>query len=225
MNWQKTLHLRLTAQYDRLARRKKTKQTEDTLGWSHHAYFFVGRPHPDYGTSVTLFDHPLDGAAPWAVAPFDTGGLVHGKIATRTNLSEEERRDLIEHWSRSDTTYTIEFEGWVEDAFDDADGYVIGMEPSTHLVPQIDPTANDDYSWTWEGRLSALGYESRPMEPTAVILSDGRQKQFYEWLRAERVIPLEELAEYMSWVGGLITEEANPVAAAQDILCVGRASE
>lgn len=222
MTWQAVLHYRLTAQYSHLGSRGKTAETESTLGWPHYVYFFVGRPHPDYGASVGLHEGPADMAGEWAVTPFDTGGMVHGRVVTHDALSAEEKSALIETWSRIEVTYEPEMDAWVSEAFDEPSGYVYAVRPSHHLVDEIDLPKNTDHSWTWEGRLLARDYLMHPVAPLVVFLSNGRRKQYFEWVRSKRLVPQGELAAYMKRLGEVIRETPSPVKSAQATLTKGR---
>ncbi|MBW8762950.1 MAG: hypothetical protein JF592_10240 [Microbacterium sp.] len=162
MEWPQVLYLRLTAQYDRLgAGRGNTNRAEDVLGWEHQVYFFVGRPHPDYSASVTVYPQPEFGAADWAVTPFDTGGMLKGHIATHEELDETERASIIERWTRRDITYAAEKDEWIDSAFKSRGGYVRSETPTSHVVPEVDLEHNSDHSWTWEGRLPSVAYAIR----------------------------------------------------------------
>lgn len=219
MEWPQVLYLRLTAQYDRLgAGRDNTNHAEHALGWDHHVYFFVGRPHPDYSASVTVYPQPALGAADWAVTPFDTGGMLKGHIATRHPLDEAARVGLIEHWTRRDPSYAGEQDRWIDTAFTSRDGYVRSEIPVSHVVPEIDIEHNSDHSWTWEGRLPSVSYTTPPMKATHVFVVSGRRQHFQNWVRKSGAIPREDLAEYMKDIASLVRETASPVIDAQDIL-------
>ncbi len=220
MEWPRVLYLRLTAQYDRLgAGRENTNRAEVILGWDHQVYFFVGRPHPDYSASVTVYGRPVFGAADWAVTPFDTGGMVKGLIATDPPLDETERVALIAAWTRTDPSYAGEQDDWIRSAFTSREDYVRSGTPANHLVPEIDLVRNSDHSWTWEGRLPSISYQTPPTRATHVFVSTGRRHHFQDWIRKSGAISREQLPTYMREVARLIRETPSPVEAAQDILC------
>ncbi|MGV2984352.1 hypothetical protein ACNPNP_11680 [Microbacterium sp. AGC85] len=220
MEWPEVLYLRLTAQFGRLGSgRENTSAAEGILGWDHQVYFFVGRPHPDYSASVTLFSPPAPGAAAWAVTPFDTGGMIKGHIVTAPEQSESERVSLVEKWTTADTSYVEAQEKWIGGAFTERDGYVRSEKPTTHLVPQVDLAHNSDHSWTWEGRLPSVNYETAPTTATHVFVSTGRRQHFQNWVRKSGVVAREDLAAYMRTVATLVHETPSPVEDAQDILC------
>lgn len=219
MDWQLVLHYRLTSQFDRIPAQPNTTVAEDTLGWAHQAYFFVGRPHPYYSSSITLFDHPKPDDVAWFVTPFDTGGLIHGKVITDPELDEAQRVQLIEKWSWGNDDYLVEYDRWVEASFTAADEYIRTGIPSTHLVGEIDLPRNSDFSWTWEGRFPAIRYADGEIHPYRVLLSSGRRRQYFEYLRQHSILRADDLAAYMRWAGSVILENSSPVQAAQDILC------
>lgn len=222
MDWRAVLHYRLTAQYAQLGVRERTAGSEGKFDWPHYVYFYVGRPHPDYGASVGIYRSPKDGTADWHVTPFDTGGLAQGRVVTHSALSDEDKLALISRWTRSDTTYVPEMDAWVGSAFDDYDGYIGTARPSHHLVTEIDLPKNSDHSWTWEGRLPALDYAAHPVTPLVVYLSEGRRAHFFEWLRHQRLVPRDNLAAYMQFIGTVVQQTESPVKAAQDTLSKGR---
>ena len=219
MDWQLVLHYRLTAQFDRIPARDNTRAAESTLGWEHQAYFFVGRPHPYYSSSITLFEHPGNADVAWFVTPFDTGGLIHGKVVTTPDLDEGERARLIEKWSWTTDDYLEKYHAWVDASFDAADGYIRTSVPTAHLVAEIDLDKNTDFSWTWEGRLPAAPYASEQVQAFRVVLSSGRRRQYFEYLRQKTILRTEQQAAYMKWASEVIVEDSSPVKAAQDILC------
>lgn len=220
MEWPEVLYLRLTAQFGRLGSgRENTNAAEGVLGWDHQVYFFVGRPHPDYSASVTLYPAPELGSADWAVSPFDTGGMIKGHILTDPEQSEAERVSLINKWTTRDDSYVAAQEEWIDDAFETREGYVRSEKPHSHLVSQVDLARNSDHSWTWEGRLPSVDYETPPTSATHVFVSTGRRQHFQNWVRKSGAVPREELAAYMVNVAALVHETSSPVEDAQDILC------
>ena len=220
LEWPEVLYLRLTAQFGRLGSgRENTNTAEAVLGWDHQVYFFVGRPHPDYSASVTLYPAPAPGSADWAVTPFDTGGMVKGHILTDPEQSEGERVSLIQQWTSTDESYVAAQEAWIDDAFTEHGGYVRSERPTNHLVSQVDLARNSDHSWTWEGRLPSVNYETAPTVATHVFVSTGRRQHFQNWVRKSGAVALEDLAAYMRDVASLVHETASPVEDAQDILC------
>ncbi|KQZ23776.1 hypothetical protein [Microbacterium sp. Root553] len=219
MDWQLVLHYRLTSQFDRIPAQPNTAVAEDAMRWGHQAYFFVGRPHPYYSSSITLFEHPHPEDVAWFVTPFDTGGLIHGKVVTAPELDAAQRVELIEKWSWHDDGYLADYDRWVDASFGAAEEYVRAGVPTMHLVEEIDLSQNTDFSWTWEGRFPATRYTDGEIHPFRVLLSSGRRRQYFEYLRQNSILRADERAAYMRWAGSLIQEDVSPVKAAQDVLC------
>ncbi len=222
LTWQAVLYFRLTAQYAQLGSRARTTEAEAAISWPHFVYFYVGRPHPDYGATVALHVRPGDDFADWAVTPFDTGGLVHGRVLTHNEMTAKEKVALIDRWTRTDLGYVTEMDDWIGAAFEDYAGYVRTARPAHHLVEEIDLPRNSDHSWTWEGRLAALDYSEHPVAPLIIYVSEGRRKHFFEWVRAQRLVSQDKLADYMRWLAEVVHDSVSPVKSAQDTLTAGR---
>lgn len=210
ITWMELLYRRLTDGFDHIATGQTTQRSEAGLGLAPHTYFYVERPHPLFGECVVAFAERERGEESRAT-PFDTGGLWTGHIATREELSADERRALVKRWSMPSPSYEIPFDAWVAADVGGLPQYRVGARPTAHLVEVIDLESCSDQAWTWEARVPKYENAAERVRPSAVFMMDGRTAAYLDWLRDTRWLDGGERTTHLQWIAEHVVETANPV--------------
>src|SRR5262249_31795738 len=66
----------------------ETRQTEDSLGLRRSVYFYAGRACEDFGDVALAFGPECERGHNGSASPFDTGGLLNGRIKANIPASE-----------------------------------------------------------------------------------------------------------------------------------------
>lgn len=219
--WMEVLFYRFNAQFSMIPAGDKTQASEAALGLAANVYYYVGFCHPQFGDLIVA--HAGAGAAEveeTAVTPFDTGGLVHDWVRTRTPLTMPEKSELVRESTFDRAQYWLELEAWMNDSFTAVDKYICGRRPTAPRVAMIDMTdeETDPRSWVWEGRVPAKDYEDFPLEAVRVFAPARKRREFLDWVRGTRVIPREDMAAYIQWTNGLFVATDVPVQEMQQFI-------
>lgn len=135
----------------------RTRQNEQALGLEPHAYAYIGRTVPSFGT--VAFALPLD-ALDGTMSPFDTGGLV-AHTPPVSSWTEEERRKFLADYSWTTRNRKTLLEKYPTTARAKLRAYLEGKRPShegphalwSRTVATIWKNDSAEWrQWTWEGR-------------------------------------------------------------------------
>ena len=178
MSWQEILFKRLEGEFDKIPTGVSTGRAEDGLELGRCTCFCVGRCDPGYSNVAVRYI----AAGDYRVAPFDTGGLWDDKYPV--DLSPGcDKRSLVESTSFDGLQYVSPFQCWVAAVYDHDRGYVDGVPPGRHYLPEILYHDADPRSWTWEVRLRRDADSSSLPTIVAVCLSSQDRDLYVRWVR------------------------------------------
>ncbi len=197
-SWARLLYYRLTGQHFRTNAGKRTQESETALGITQSIYFYIGRCEPEFGDTGMANQRPT--GAVESVVPFDTGGMVRGKITTDPPLDTASRAALANQWALDEQTFIAKFGPWGSAAYTSSADYTEGAAPRTHLVAQIVTSTppNQARAWTWEGRVLAHADPCGRIRPCLVVLSDERLDEYRAWIRSRDVLQGQDYDDHMA---------------------------
>lgn len=207
MSWARLLYHRLTGQHYRAVARPKTSDSEARLGWSKpYIYFFLGRCEPEYGDAGIANVRPESLAG--EVCPFDTGGMIQGKIPLVPDADNEpQRRALVERWSMSMRDFPDPWTAWGSSAYPSSGHYTAGGRPRHHLVAEVlVDEADNPRTWMWEGRLAGEPAACSSVKPWLLALSRARLDQYRTWLRSRSILDVRSYARHMEMVTSILLD-------------------
>jgi hypothetical protein len=130
-----------------------TRNAENLIGLGGSAYFFAGRACPDFGDVALAFSAECETGHTGSVTPFDTGGLINGKIHGNLPTSQEERARFGQESVIALDTWRTTFAEYIAAYFPDRVGYWSGRP--ARLDPEELYQQNTDWrAWTFEVRFS-----------------------------------------------------------------------
>jgi len=213
IRWSRSMHRRLTLDFDSMGQGERTREAEDGLGLGENAYFYVERSSPAFGDCVILYradglpdEHAL-------VSPFDTGGLWHGEAYRGEMLTPEDKRALVQEYSFALSGYEEHFVAWVDECYSSIGEYRQGIEPTRHAVEGYAVPDSDDRQWTWEVRLRKRRGIYTHLAVERGYLMDGRRATYVSWMREEKILTGEQRRKYLQWLAEHVTDVGTPVVA------------
>ncbi|MEV8130721.1 hypothetical protein AB0O54_06230 [Pseudarthrobacter oxydans] len=211
MTWMELFYRRFVGQLSGVPAAPKTEQAEILLdGGRRQTYYYVGRCMPAYGALCVAHDGPIAPDQPTRTCPFDTGGVVHGKIRLASNLSLEDKVSVVESNTYEGSEYERPFETWAAASFRSMSNYVRGERPSSSLVPEIELGSNEAFAWTWEGRHRATDRKQPLLTPIRVYMRRGHPRLYKEWLRQSRLLDTSETVIHLQRLADVLEETPDP---------------
>lgn len=165
---------------------------------------------PEYGALCVAHDGPSAPDQPTRTCPFDTGGMVHGKVRLASNLSLDDRVSVVESYTYKGNGYEHPFETWAVGSFRSMTNYIRGEQPTLSLVPDIDLGSNEPFAWTWEGRHRATDRKQPLLTPIKVYMRRGHPRLYKEWLRQSRLLDASETVVHLQGLAGVLEETPDP---------------
>jgi len=214
--WQSIVQSILLRTFRTAATGPNTAAAEKGLGIAPCVYFYVFQTTGRFGSVVFLWrenpDKPLK-AADGAVAPFDTGGIWHGRIVTDPPLAGTARQGFVQKHSKPIDKWLPEFVKWIADNYKTTEEYLEGKPPSAGVRPIVYDSRNEEGAWTWEARVEKASWDEQ-ISIGHVFWSREDRTAFEEWLTHESTIDTkvaEELIELIQTVSieTPLAEQAN----------------
>lgn len=214
-NWPRLLYWRLTGQHFLTVNRASvtTRSLEQERGEEPSIYFFLGRCEPHYGYFGISNDPPR---SEFLVSPFDTGGIVSGKIATDPPLAKSQRIRLVENWTFDPTSFRRKFCDWGIGAYRSSSHYSLGERPDFHLVREVEvasASANNSHAWDWEARLSATPTACSQVRPSCLVVDQAQLRLYRTWLHAQGILSVPEYTGHMNFVMSILRDPGTRAAA------------
>lgn len=204
-SWQERVYAVVTNAYSRGAAREKTAEAESGLEIRSSVYWYVMRASEHFGFIIFLWHEaeavkwaPKDGAA----APFDTGGLWHGRIATTRSLSDSEKRQLIARVSVTLPEWRESFMKYLSDNYTAPEEYVNGNVPRTGVVEIRYDGTNSQAAWTWEARVCRAASREQ-VRVASIYWTEDDRRAFEEWLTERDDLDELEVVHLLRHIAGM----------------------
>jgi len=162
----------------------RTAEAEAALGLGACVYFYVFQTSARFGSVVFLWkENP---ARPWnatdgAAAPFDTGGIWHGRVVTDPPLAKAERKPFVQTHSRPIDQWLTAFVAWIEANYHKTADYLADLPPRVGVPRIVYDSRNADGGWTWEARIEKPSWNEQ-ISIRHVFWSHEDRTDFETWL-------------------------------------------
>lgn len=207
--WQAVAWHRTKRSFDQLKPNKRTAEAESQQNWRHQAYFYVNRPHPQYSRFIHTFEcvtENPESITDWRVSPFDTGGMLSSLI-TLDKTCTKSPYEIVEDYTWTVDNYKVLYWDWITEAYDEPIEYLDGKTPRVHASKEIDVNLNTDQAWTWEVRIPACDYSSRPetdLSIRAIYLTLSDHKILLHWIQGNPNIDPDDGARIMDFLSRVV---------------------
>ncbi|MEO5315810.1 hypothetical protein PV772_17110 [Pseudarthrobacter sp. CC12] len=220
MAWQEILFRRLTGDHSAAPAGEKTGRAELALDLGRNVYFSVGRVLPDFGFQAVAHNPQIRVAqVVLKSSPFDTGGLIAGKIPLRRELSPDDLKQTIASNTYADLEYLTPMKNWINASFDSAADYVLGHRPRTSTVDIIDMAKSDEPAWSWEGRIIAEDYQEPPLMPVRLFIRHDDYHFYTKWVEHSSYLLDDEYFEHLDFLEDIVRTVDDPVKSMKEFLC------
>ncbi|CAO3363657.1 hypothetical protein [Azospirillum palustre] len=178
-----------------------TLKCEGILGIASSCYWYLCQAAKSYGHAVFVWhmDQPLT-ASDGSLTPFDSGGLVSGKMAFDPPLTTEaefkdfydKNRYSLEHWAPTFTSGVKNIHGTLTD-------YISGLAPTNGLTGvRYDPA--DPQAFFWEAHVLRSAVISRT-RPYRLFITENANQDLLDWLANRADDDYSKYRTVIEWVG------------------------
>jgi hypothetical protein len=130
----------------------RTRELEGKRHVGPGLYFYAGRAYTGDGNVAVAFDLESEDRHTGAAAPFDTGGLIAGKIQPCAGWPEPERVEFVRTSEFDIREWRLKFAMYLAGHFEQLDGYITGRPTWGDPEGILGEPSNSFHAWTFEIR-------------------------------------------------------------------------